>query len=86
MTMSSAAFANAGQPHGALFDDAPKAYHVTDAAMLRAEQAWRAALAGTSITDIATETARIDDGTIAARGCAFIASHGRGLPQEKDDL
>lgn len=57
-----------------------------NAAMLRAEQAWRAALAGTSITDIATETARIDDGTIAARGCAFIASHGRGLPQEKDDL
>jgi hypothetical protein len=30
------AFANAGQPHGAFFDDAPKAYHITDAAMLRA--------------------------------------------------
>jgi hypothetical protein len=31
------AFANAGQPHGALFNDAPRQpYHVTDAAMLRA--------------------------------------------------
>lgn len=36
MTMSSAAFANAGQPHGALFDDVPKPYHLTDAAILRA--------------------------------------------------
>jgi hypothetical protein len=35
--MTDAAFANAGQPHGALFDDAPRQpYHVTDAAMLRA--------------------------------------------------
>ena len=34
--MSNGAFANAGQPHGALFDDAPRVYHVTDAAMLRA--------------------------------------------------
>lgn len=34
--MSSPAFANAGQPHGALFDDAPKVYHVRDAAILRA--------------------------------------------------
>jgi hypothetical protein len=31
-----AAFANAGQPHGALFDDVPRPYHTTDAAMLRA--------------------------------------------------
>ena len=30
------AFANAGQPHGALFDDAPKPYHFRDAAILRA--------------------------------------------------
>jgi hypothetical protein len=31
------AFVNAGQPHGAIFDDAPKQpYHTTDAAMLRA--------------------------------------------------
>lgn len=51
-----------------------------NAAMLRAEKAWRAELAGVSIADIATETARTDDGTIAARGCAFIARHGRGLP------
>ena len=29
------AFANAGQPHGALFDDAPKPYHFRDAAILR---------------------------------------------------
>ena len=35
--MNDAAFANAGQPHGALFDDVPRQpYHVTDAAMLRA--------------------------------------------------
>lgn len=34
--MSSPAFVNAGQPHGALFDDAPKPYHVRDAAILRA--------------------------------------------------
>jgi hypothetical protein len=35
--MSNEAFVNTGQPHGALFDDVPRqAYHVTDAAMLRA--------------------------------------------------
>ena len=34
--MSSPAFANAGQPHGAIFDDAPKVYHVRDVAILRA--------------------------------------------------
>lgn len=35
--MSSAAFANLGQPAGAIFDDVPqRAYHLTDAAMLRA--------------------------------------------------
>lgn len=34
--MSDAAFVNAGQPHGALFDDAPRTYHVRDAAILRA--------------------------------------------------
>ena len=35
--MSDAAFANADQPHGAIFDDVPKhPYHFTDAAMLRA--------------------------------------------------
>lgn len=55
-----------------------------NAAMLRAEQAWRKELASVSVADIATETARIDDGTIAARGCAFIARHGRGLPSGKE--
>jgi Rrf2 family protein len=55
-----------------------------NAAMLRAERAWRAELAAVSIADIAAETARTDDGTIAARGCAFIARHGRGLPSGKD--
>lgn len=34
--MSSPAFVNAGQPHGAIFDDAPRPYHVRDAAILRA--------------------------------------------------
>ncbi len=55
-----------------------------NAAMLRAEQAWRAELAAVSIADIGAQTARIDDGTIAARGCAFIAQHGRGLPSRKE--
>lgn len=48
-------------------------------AMQRAEQAWRKELRKVSVADILTELAEADDGTIAARGCAFIAQHGRGL-------
>lgn len=50
-----------------------------NAAMLRAEQAWRAELRRVTIADILTELSDFDDGTIAARGCAFIQQHGRGL-------
>jgi hypothetical protein len=34
--MATVIYPNAGQPHGALFDDAPRPYHVRDAAILRA--------------------------------------------------
>lgn len=50
-----------------------------NAAMLRAEQAWRAELRRVMIADILAEVAAADDGTIAARGCAYIQQHGRGL-------
>lgn len=55
-----------------------------NAAMLRAEQAWRAELRRVTIADIQGEVAAMDDGTIAARGCAFIQQHGRGL-NRKDE-
>lgn len=47
------------------------------AAMLRAEHAYRAELASTSIADILTELSADDDGGIAARGCAFMEMHER---------
>jgi Rrf2 family protein len=47
------------------------------AAMLRAERAYRAELASTSIADILTELSADDDGGIAARGCAFMEIHER---------
>jgi Rrf2 family protein len=47
------------------------------AAMLRAERAYRAELANTSIADILTELSADDDGGIAARGCAFMEMHER---------
>ena len=50
-----------------------------NAAMLRAEQAWRAELRRVRIADILAELSEADDGTIAARGCAFVAQHARGL-------
>lgn len=50
-------------------------------AMLRAEQAWRAELRRVSVQDILAETMALDDGTIAARGCAFIAQHMREANQ-----
>ncbi len=50
--MSDAAFANAGQPHGAFFDDVPRQpYHVTDAAMLRAAYGPAAVPSGTDPSD-----------------------------------
>ncbi|MET4682488.1 RrF2 family transcriptional regulator [Brevundimonas faecalis] len=49
-----------------------------NAAMLRAEQSYRAELRRTSIADVLTEVAAKDeDGAIEARGCAFLAVHER---------
>jgi Rrf2 family protein len=49
-----------------------------NAAMLRAERAWRAELGRTTIADILGELFDHDtDGAIAARGCAFLALHER---------
>lgn len=47
------------------------------AAMLRAERVYRAELAKTSVDDLITELTALDDGTIAARGCAFLDIHER---------
>lgn len=46
-------------------------------AMLRAEKAYRAELQRISIADIVAEVAAHDDGSIARRGCAFIAANER---------
>lgn len=46
-------------------------------AMLRAEKAYRAELQRVSIADIVAAVAAHDDGSIARRGCAFIAAHER---------
>jgi Rrf2 family protein len=54
-----------------------------NAAMLRAERAYRAELQRVSIADILTELNEFDDGSIAARGCAFLAIHER-QPLTKD--
>lgn len=48
-----------------------------NAAMLRAERAYRDELQRVSIADILADLGDLDDGTIAARGCAFIAAHER---------
>ena len=47
-------------------------------AMLRAEEAYRAELQRISIADIVADVAAHDDGSIARRGCAFIAANERG--------
>jgi Rrf2 family protein len=49
-----------------------------NAAMLRAERAYRAELQRTSIADVLGEVQEHDtDGAIAARGCAFLELHER---------
>lgn len=48
-----------------------------NAAMLKAEKAYRAELAKTSIADILGDLAATDDGGIAARGCAFLELNER---------
>ena len=53
-----------------------------NAAMLRAERAYRNELRGVTIHDLIAELEATDDGAIAARGCAFLADH---LRQPKPD-
>lgn len=48
-----------------------------NAAMLNAERIYRAELAKVSIADITDDLAATDDGSIAARGCAFFEIHER---------
>jgi Rrf2 family protein len=48
-----------------------------NAAMLRAERAYRSELRRVSVADILSELSDLDDGSIAARGCAFLAAHER---------
>lgn len=48
-----------------------------NAAMLKAEKAYRAELAKVSIADILADLEATDDGGIAARGCAFLEIHQR---------
>ena len=47
------------------------------ATMLKAERVYRAELAKTTIADLGVQLAEIDDGSIAARGCAFLEIHER---------
>lgn len=49
-----------------------------NAAMLRAERAYRAELAKTTVAEVLGELAEQDmDGAVAARGCAFLEQHER---------
>jgi Rrf2 family protein len=48
-----------------------------NAAMLSAERAYRAELRRVTIADIISELNDLDDGSIAARGCAFLAERQR---------
>ncbi|MFK0385059.1 RrF2 family transcriptional regulator [Agrobacterium sp. NPDC090273] len=48
-----------------------------NAAMLKAEKAYRAELAKTTIADVLGDLAANDDGGIAARGCAFLEMNER---------
>lgn len=54
-------------------------------AMLRAERAYRTELGGVSIADINAELEELDDGSVAARGCAFFALHERKPPEDFQD-
>ena len=46
-------------------------------AMLKAERAYRAELKGVTLADLLEDLAAVDDGAIAARGCAFLALNQR---------
>ena len=62
-------------------DPMPDAYFTApcqiNAAMLRAERAYRAELGKVSIAALLTQVIEDDDGTLAARSCAFFARHVR---------
>lgn len=51
-----------------------------NAAMLRAEQAYRKELRSVTLAQLRIQLAAADDGAIAARGCAFFAQNMRQLP------
>jgi Rrf2 family protein len=53
-----------------------------NAAMLRAEQTYRKELAGVTVEDILKDVMAQDDGSIQARGCAFLAIHERKQTQK----
>ncbi|WP_300018838.1 Rrf2 family transcriptional regulator [uncultured Roseobacter sp.] len=48
-----------------------------NAAMLRAERAYRTELCAVTLADLLADLAAADDGSIAARGCAFFDEHMR---------
>ncbi len=50
-----------------------------NAAMLRAEQAYRAELRKVSVADLGAQLQEVDDGSIAARGCEFFTLNARTL-------
>lgn len=52
-----------------------------NAAMLRAERAYRDALANVTVADLNAEVAEKDDGAIARRGCLFFEEHLRQSPR-----
>ncbi|MCV0397470.1 MAG: Rrf2 family transcriptional regulator [Rhizobiaceae bacterium] len=54
-----------------------------NAAMLKAERAWRAALAATSIADIVREFVVEGDPRATAAACAFLAANRRLQPGER---
>lgn len=54
-----------------------------NAAMLRAERAYRAALREVTLSDLLTQLDEEDDGAIAARGCAFFEAHMRQTNQSQ---
>jgi Rrf2 family protein len=56
-----------------------------NAAMLRAEKAYRDELRRVTIADILRQVADGDDGSIAARGCAFLALHERRQGEGRQD-
>lgn len=48
-----------------------------NAAMLKAEKAYRKELAAVTVAGLITDLVEADDGTIVARGCAFLDQHQR---------